>query len=139
MALVAVARSDLTELYALNIDTDDKRSRKLEILNALSNDAEKLVASSGTSMRNWLAAPLNNARLVSINLYEGRSNAFSALMEECDRDFACFYERANEIASMRDKDRDAALNALSDEFDERVRAASSGALTDWKLVDKRLI
>jgi len=114
MALVAVARSDLTTLYALDIDTDDKRSRKSEILHALSNDAEELVVSSGTSMRNWLAAPLNNARLVSINLYEGRSNAFSALMEDCNRDFACFYERANEIASMRDEDRDAALNALSD-------------------------
>jgi len=114
LALVKAARKELTALYAQDIENEIKRARKAEILNGLSNDAAKVVSESQTTMRNWLVAPLNNARLVSINLYEGRSNAFRTLMTNCDMDFACFYARANEIADLRDEARAAALNALSD-------------------------
>ena len=114
MVLVKSARKELTTLYAQDTKIELKRARKAEILNSLSNDAAQLISESETTLRNWLAAPLNNARLVSINLYEGRSNAFRAIMTSCDMDFACFYARANEIAELRDEARAAALSALSD-------------------------
>lgn len=114
MVLVKAARKELTVLYARDIENDLKRARKVEILNSLSNAAARVVSESETTMRNWLATPLNNARLVSINLYAGRSNAFRAIMTNCDMHFACFYARANEIAAMRDEARAAALSALGD-------------------------
>jgi predicted aminopeptidase len=101
-------------LYALDTTNEWKRARKAEILNSLSNDAARVISESETSMLNWLAAPLNNARLVSIDLYEGESNAFRAIMTSCNMDFVCFYARANEIAELRDEARAAALSALSD-------------------------
>lgn len=114
MSLVSTAREKLTELYAEEIDVESKRSRKADILDKLTADAAAAIQASGTDARNWLSAPLNNARLVSLNLYEGRTNAFRKIMDQCENEFACFYERAEEIAALPAETRAATLNSLAD-------------------------
>jgi predicted aminopeptidase len=114
MALVTAAREQLSKLYAEDIDIELKRARKANILNELSANAAARIEASGTNARNWLAAPLNNARLVSLNLYEGRTDAFRKIMEQCENEIECFYRRAEEIAALPLERRAAALNGLTD-------------------------
>jgi predicted aminopeptidase len=90
------------------------RPRKRELLNQLSADAQSLIDENGGGVRNWLAAPLNNAQLVSSNLYEGRVAAFRMILGNCSDDIGCFYERTAGIADLPAEDRVATLNALSD-------------------------
>ena len=109
LALATV--DELKELYESDLENDEMRAQKQELLDALSADAESLVAASSAPARNWLAAPLNNARLVSVSAYEGNVNAFQVLFDNCEKDLACFYERAAELA---DLDYDARQEALAE-------------------------
>ncbi len=112
-ALVRESRSALDSLYGSAMPVEEMRERKAALLAALSADAQRLVDEAGGGARNWLAAPLNNARLVSSNLYEGRVNAFRALFERCEQDLACFHARAESISEMENAERRAALDALA--------------------------
>lgn len=114
MALVTPARDKLAALYEKEIDTQTKRAGKAAILNQLSADAQALVDATDLQVGNWLAAPLNNARLVSLNLYEGRLNAFGIIAENCRQELSCFYARADELAGLAQEARSARLNELSD-------------------------
>ncbi len=111
-ALVRDTRSALDSLYRSDVSEGEMRRRKTALLGALSAAAQRLVDEEGGGARNWLAAPLNNARLVSSNLYEGRVSAFLALLGDCEQDLACFYARAESISEMEYAERGAALDAL---------------------------
>jgi predicted aminopeptidase len=114
MELVAPVRETLATLYEQDIDEITMRQRKMATLDGLSVSAEALIDAQGTQVRNWLAAPLNNARLVSLNLYEGRLEAFKAIAEECRNELSCFYTRAEELANLSDEERSIRLDELSD-------------------------
>lgn len=114
MSLVTTAREQLARLYAEDMDVEAKRARKAEVLSTLSADAATFIEASGTNARNWLAAPLNNARLVSLNLYEGRTSAFRKIMEQCENRIECFYQRVEEIAALPIEHRAATLTELAD-------------------------
>ena len=114
MELVTPAREKLAALYVQDIDEQRMREEKAQILNALSVSAEALVEAHPSKTSNWLAAPLNNARLVSLNLYEGRLNAFSTIAEQCRQELDCFYTRAEELAELSNDERSVRLNELSD-------------------------
>jgi predicted aminopeptidase len=116
MELVAPARDALATLYNQDIDVQTMREKKADILNELSVRAAVLVDANELATNNWLAAPLNNARLVSLNLYEGRLNAFGALIENCRQELACFYARAEELAGLSRDERSARLDELGDQF-----------------------
>jgi predicted aminopeptidase len=115
MARVAIARTALKSVYESSLDDETRREQKRTILDGLSAAGAELAAAHGA--RNWLAAPLNNARLASLGLYEGRSNAFAALFAECDRDLRCFYRESDSLASLDKAERDRRLDALSARFD----------------------
>jgi predicted aminopeptidase len=114
VVLVAAARDELSSLYASEVAADAMRQDKKRILDTLSADAEMLIAADGAEVRNWLAAPLNNARLVSTNLYEGRVAMFKLILDECQHELACFYARTAELADLSTKDRNQRMDALSD-------------------------
>lgn len=114
MARVNVARDELEALYESAVADDEKRERKREILDALSSDAGDIIAASDSGQRNWLAAPLNNARLVSIGLYGDGQNAFSGILAECEQDLECFYASAERLAELSADERKARLNLLAD-------------------------
>lgn len=114
MKLVRAARSELQALYESEVDVAQKRSGKREILDRLSAHAGDVITESNSGMRNWLAAPLNNARLVSLGLYEGGQNAFSRILEDCDADLSCFYARAESLAKLSPSERKEKLEEISD-------------------------
>jgi predicted aminopeptidase len=114
MELVTPAREKLSMLYRRDISEQQMREEKAEILSALSASGEVLVNAYPGQVNNWLAAPLNNARLVSSNLYAGRLNAFSAIAEQCQQRLDCFYARAEELADLSSDERSVRLNQLSD-------------------------
>jgi predicted aminopeptidase len=114
MGLVQTTRTALAELYTLEIPTEQKRVRKQALLNSLSADAGELISSRNIGLSNWLAVPLNNARLVSLGLYEGGQNAFSTILENCEKNLACFYTAAKALADLPAEDRKQELELLSD-------------------------
>ncbi len=98
MALVAEARSDLEGLYADDLSDEEKRRQKEVRLHRLGDEAAALLQRRGRDGTNWRNGELNNARLVSLTLYEGRLPEFRALLEECGQDIGCFYEKARALA-----------------------------------------
>ena len=111
--LVRATRAELETLYASNADDETRRAAKREILDRLSADAQALIDADGRGLRNWLAPPLNNARLVSMNLYEGQVDAFRVIYEKCDRSLECFYARAAELGDMSYEARDLMMRAAA--------------------------
>ena len=98
MGLVATARTDLGELYASKAGDEDKRLRKAERLEALRLDIAARLEQAGRDPTNWLSGELNNARLVSMTLYEGRLPEFRRLLARCEQQIECFYEEARKLA-----------------------------------------
>ena len=110
---VARTRERLDELYLSDIDDDARRAGKRELLDALSASAGQILEQAGSTTGNWLAAPLNNARLVSLNLYEGRLDAFRKLYADCDESMRCFYRQAEMLADLPTDDRNGRLDELA--------------------------
>jgi len=98
MSLVADARLELEQLYSGDLDDEDKRRRKSIRLRSLGEDVAALLESNGRDVTSWWNGEWNNARLVSMNLYEGRLPEFRALFEQCEQRFDCFYEKARALA-----------------------------------------
>jgi predicted aminopeptidase len=111
---VRQARSELEALYNSSLDDEEMRSRKREILDRLSAGAQTLIDADGRGVRNWLSPPLSNARLVSMNLYEGKVDAFKAIYEECARSLECFYSRAEQLGNLDYPERNRAMQVLAD-------------------------
>ena len=113
MALVAAVRDALQAIYESDLSDDDKRREKRARLDALAADAARLMQAAGREPSGWLTGELNNARLVSMTLYEGRLPAFRALLAECDGAFACFYDAAARLADLDAAQRSERLDALA--------------------------
>jgi predicted aminopeptidase len=123
--LVSDTKAALEALYETVPDVDrlndaelaSLRDQKQAILDDLSKRAQALVEADGRGRRNWLAAPLNNARLVSMNLYEGWVAAFDEIYVRCERDLTCFHAQAEAIAAMPDDERYALLATVTGRSD----------------------
>jgi predicted aminopeptidase len=111
MQLAAAARGKLEALYASELDAEAMRDGKRQIFEALTRDAGELDGNP-SGARNALGGTLNNARLASLGLYEGRVAAFKVILQDCADDLSCFYERAGGLAEMKTDDRDAELDRL---------------------------
>ncbi len=111
--LVEVTRGKLQTVYDSNLSDHEKRNGKRLILDKLSAAAQALVTESGLSVNNWLAPPLNNARLISQNLYDGSRPAFDRLAANCNDDMACFYAQAAALAELSFDERQARLAKLA--------------------------
>ena len=94
MQLVELARSDLTEIYAAPLDAGTMRSRKKVRLDLLKAEVAREFEASGRRVPAWVGEGLNNARLASMVLYQGRLSEFRELLAECDNDIRCFYAAA---------------------------------------------
>lgn len=113
--LVLLTRQDLESVYSSGLEITAMRAQKKAILDRLSQDATLAIDVSGVTASNWLAAPLNNARLVSLGVYQSHVSAFRALAGDCDNHLECFYTKSAELADL--------------EFDERQkRLAELGGL-----------
>jgi len=98
MSLVADARDELTDLYSSELSDEEKRRQKRIRLDVLGSDAAALLEQNGRDATNWRNGELNNARLVTLTLYEGRLPEFRALLEQCEQDIECFYGKSRALA-----------------------------------------
>jgi len=98
MALVAEAREALEVVYGSADSDNEKRKAKSQRLAQLAADGAVLLEASGRDPTSWLSGELNNARLVSMTLYEGRLPEFRALLEKCEQRIGCFYAEAGALA-----------------------------------------
>ena len=110
--LVMVTRQDLESIYSSGLDIADKRAQKGAVLDRLSQDTQLAIDASGVTASNWLEAPLNNARLVSLGVYQSNLSAFRALMSDCDNDLECFYAKSTELADLEFEERQNRLAEL---------------------------
>jgi predicted aminopeptidase len=110
MALVVKARKALEPVYESDIDITQKRVLKREHLQNLSEDIAALLQRNGRDATGWLSGDLNNARLISTTLYEGKLPAFRALYRRCEEDLNCFYAEAVRLADLSLADRESALS-----------------------------
>lgn len=101
MTHVEQARTELASIYSGSLSVDAMRLQKKDLLAALHGDLTGEFERSGREPPAWLSDGLNNARLASMVLYEGRLPEFRALFAGCDGDFVCFYDRAKESANRR--------------------------------------
>lgn len=107
MMLIETAKADLQRLYASNLDEAAMRTRKTEIL-------EKLQADVASGSDNSFSGIMNNARLASLGLYEGRVDAFRAIFRRCKKQLPCFYEQTAGLADVSMDERNARLDALAE-------------------------
>ncbi len=98
MQLVELARDDLAKIYALDIEVEAMRARKQERLDRLTAALNLELEASGRETPDWLDNGLNNARLASMILYDGRLPEFRALLRACEDDIECFYAAASKLA-----------------------------------------
>lgn len=98
--MVAQSRLELENIYSSGDSDDEMRARKAETLNKLSEDAQAAIDASELEVENWLAPPLNNARLASSGVYESHLPAFRHLLFECGLALACFYDKSNVLADL---------------------------------------
>jgi predicted aminopeptidase len=114
MMLVRGTREELAGLYGSDADVDIMRAEKRDILEQLSLRAGELIEQSGTGAENWLASPLNNARLVSLGLYQDGQNAFSRILADCGGELSCFYAATQALADLPADERKQKLVLLGD-------------------------
>lgn len=100
MMLVAAAREDLRSVYESGEDDEAMRLQKSQRLQRLADDVAAEAENSGNEPSAWLSGRLNNARLISMTLYEGDLPAFRSLLGECAQDIRCFYGRVGELAAL---------------------------------------
>lgn len=110
--LVAITRAELESIYSSGESDDMMRSQKRSILRELSEDTQNRIDASGLPIQNWLAPPLNNARLASFGVYESNLPAFRTILESCSNDLACFYEDCSELADLDFDERQERLTEL---------------------------
>jgi len=113
MKLVAAARHDLRGLFAKAVNDEEKRALKRARLKQLEIAASARLERAGRNPASWLRGDLNNARLVSMTLYEGRLPAFRTLLAQCEHELPCFYDKARELANQDKAERNEALDNLA--------------------------
>ena len=112
MQLVAAAQNDLKALYADTIDDDVKRQLKQQRIDVLTTDLREFFRERGRDASSWLQKPLNNARIASQSLYEGRLPEFRTMLAHCEDDIGCFYAEARRVSRLKKAERDEYLDQL---------------------------
>lgn len=113
MGLVATAREDLQRSFEMAVNEEQKRRLKSARLERLAVEVANLLELAGREPGDWRGNALNNARLVSMMLYDGRLAAFRAVLERCDGDIRCFYSEATRLSKLEKAARDSALDELA--------------------------
>jgi predicted aminopeptidase len=115
LQLVEKAKIQLAVLYDAEFGEAEMRRRKDSILTELSQDVSSLLSRNGAGAPDWLGGALNNARLVSLGLYEGWLPAFRELYKDCNGKLSCFYDTVGSIAGLPQDERHARLIMLTGE------------------------
>ena len=115
-ALVLDLRERLKRLYASGVDqTTMEAGKQREIADFRARYAQwrdrEWPGEHGYDA--WVAAPINNARLVPFGLYDQWTPAFTALFKQSQGQWPEFYQRVRELSRQPKRQRDALLVALN--------------------------
>ena len=98
MQHVETARQDLELIYASTLPPEDMRAGKLQRFKQLNGELTNEFDQQGGETPAWVNEDLNNARLASMSLYQGRLAEFRDLFAQCDQDIRCFYRQAKTLS-----------------------------------------
>ncbi|MDA7086736.1 aminopeptidase [Pseudomonas sp. SA3-5] len=116
IALVLASRARLKQLYARDLTTDATRVAKQAEFERLRQEYRALREREWGGRGRydaWVAAPLNNAKLLPFGLYHKWVPAFATIFAEVGGDWSRFYRRAAVLGKLPAGDRTAALQALA--------------------------
>lgn len=114
--LVLATRDRLKALYAEPLDPEIMRQRKAAQFERLRSEYQHLRDSQwGGDKRfdSWVYAPMNNARLLPIGLYDQWVPAFEALFRQVKGDWPAFFTAVEKIGGLPMDERKAALERLA--------------------------
>ncbi len=108
--LLLATRQDLIETYRLELEQATMESRKAETFAALQKRYHRFRQAHGDQRYDaWMNRDLNNAHLAMVATYQAGVDAFAALFEKTDRDFATFHRIADCIGRQPESTRDGFL------------------------------
>ncbi len=114
--LVLDLRERLKRLYASGADQPTMEARKQREIAAFRARYAQWRDQSWPGEHGydaWVAAPINNARLVPFGLYDQWTPAFTALFKQSQGQWQAFYQRVRELSHQPKPERDALLAALN--------------------------
>jgi predicted aminopeptidase len=114
-ALVLASRARLEQLYARDLTADAMRAAKQAEFERLRQEYRALREREWGGQGRydaWIAAPLNNAKLLPFGLYDKWVPAFAALFAEVGGDWPRFYQRVAALGELPAEARTRALEAL---------------------------
>ncbi|WP_062386346.1 aminopeptidase [Pseudomonas abietaniphila] len=114
--LVLNTRDRLKALYAEPLGADVMRQRKAAEFERLRSEYRQLRDSQWGGDKRfdaWVYAPMNNARLLPIGLYDQWVPAFEALFRQVNGDWPSFYTAVEKMGGLPKEERKAALERLA--------------------------
>lgn len=114
--LVLNTRDRLTALYAEPLGADVMRQRKAAEFERLRSEYRQMRDSQWGGDKRfdaWVYAPMNNARLLPIGLYDQWVPAFEALFRQVNGDWPAFYTAVEKLGGLPKDERKAALERLA--------------------------
>jgi len=101
LGLVGNTRDALSRLYQSDLEDAEKQQRRDQLRAQLRRDYLDALAVTPAlaGYRHWFDGPLNNAQLATLADYEALVPGFNALLEQCEDDWACFWQAVERIAA----------------------------------------
>ena len=112
--IVAQYRTRLAQLYAEPLNPEAMRAQKAQAFAKMRADYLALKQNLGgfSGYDWWFNQPLNNAQLASVAIYNQLVPAFTALLRSSGADLPAFYAEVKRLASLKQSERDTAMQAL---------------------------
>jgi len=114
--LVLTTRDRLKALYAKPLGANVMRQHKAEEFERLRSEYRQMRDSQWGGDKRfdaWVYAPMNNARLLPIGLYDQWVPSFEALFRQVNGDWTAFYAAVEKIGGLSKNERKAALERLA--------------------------
>lgn len=114
LTLIADTRNQLQRIYTGQAGDDAKRVAKAETIDNLRARYERMKTDRWNGYDGydqWFAAPINNAKLATVAVYNDLVPAFMRLFEICGRDYERFYRAVERLGKLDIRQRAEALTS----------------------------
>lgn len=137
--LIEQGRDNLQQLYQLEIEDEQKRLQKEQLMQQLKQDYQKLAASFKVpdGFKRWFENDLNNAQLVSISTYYTQIPIFKKIMRYHQGDFKQFLGTVKKIHTLNPVERQLCLNNWQAYESKEVKIALKAEKNDTNLASCR--
>ncbi len=118
--LIDQTRSELKQLYQMDLSDTDKRLVKKQLLARLKQKYRQLSSrfEVADGFKFWFKGEINNAKLASISTYHKKVKAFRNLLENRQGDYVQFFKQVKIIASLSKPERYQCLSKWEDNTGE---------------------